>query len=215
MHFFFQPTIMQSFEVASEASTVQRSPHFWFADGNVTLQAENTQFRLFRSTLAEYSETLKDCFSLPQPPDEPTVEGCQVIHLHDSAREIENFYFLLFGPPFWYDFLSPSLLKMFYSRVDPGKVIPVPYLKTMITLGRKYEVSILKTKALAHLQYLFPNNLTGWEATSDVVRKLVDGNKSFLFDVINLALAYEFYSILPAAFLNMCILHDIVCFSQI
>ena len=40
---------------------------------------------------------MKDCFSCPQPQDVESVEGCPVLHLSDSALDIENFCALLYG----------------------------------------------------------------------------------------------------------------------
>lgn len=76
---------------------VKRSTQFWFHDGSVVLQAEDTQFRVHDSVLSLHSEIMKDCFSCPQPEDEPKVEGCPVVHLSDLAKDIENMCALLYA----------------------------------------------------------------------------------------------------------------------
>lgn len=60
----------------------------WFDDGSIVIQAEQTQFRVHRSVLAANSSVFKDLFAVPQPPDEPTVEGCPVVHLSDTAADV-------------------------------------------------------------------------------------------------------------------------------
>ncbi len=79
------------------ASTVKPSLRFWYADGNVVLQAEETQFRVHRSLLSLHSEIMKDCFECPQPVDDDLVEGCPVIHLTDSAKDMDILCGLLYG----------------------------------------------------------------------------------------------------------------------
>jgi len=68
---------------------VTRSTDYWFDDGSIVLQAEWTQFRVHRSTLALYSSVFRDMFELPQPDNgEPMVDGCVLVHLPDSMDEI-------------------------------------------------------------------------------------------------------------------------------
>ena len=75
----------------------KRSARFWFDDGNVVVQAESTQFRVHRSVLSLHSQIMKDCFSCPQPADAPMVEDCPVVHLSDSADDIEKLCAFLYG----------------------------------------------------------------------------------------------------------------------
>ena len=62
----------------------------WFADGNVILEAEERQFRVHRGILAMHSTVFKDMFEMPQPSEEPTVEGCPVVKLSDTAADVEH-----------------------------------------------------------------------------------------------------------------------------
>lgn len=88
------PTKRKRGEGSPEESTpyvrpVQRSD-IWYDDGNIVLQAESYQFKVYRGVLAESSTVFKDMLSLPQPPSKETdlVEGCPVIHLSDTWREL-------------------------------------------------------------------------------------------------------------------------------
>lgn len=63
----------------------------WFDDGNIVLQADSTQFRIFRGVLSSASAIFKDMFSTLQPSsDEGLVEGCPVVYLHDSAQDWQH-----------------------------------------------------------------------------------------------------------------------------
>ena len=104
------PSSKQAFDENMDSMpAIQRSPVFWFSDGNVVLQTADTQFRVHRSLLAFHWEIMKDCFEIPQAEEvEETVEGCPVLRLDDSTRDVENLCGLLFGVYEWvnYDILS-------------------------------------------------------------------------------------------------------------
>lgn len=61
----------------------------WYDDGNIILQAESTQFRVYRGILVDNSTVFADMFGLDmsQPPEAVLVDGCAVVHLSDSAED--------------------------------------------------------------------------------------------------------------------------------
>jgi hypothetical protein len=69
-----------------------QSTSYWFDDGSVIIQAENTQYRVHRSLLSRHSNIFNDMFSLPQPTMDPgpTSEGCPVVFLSDKATDLEH-----------------------------------------------------------------------------------------------------------------------------
>ena len=69
----------------------------WFEDGNVIIQAESTQFRVHISVLSMHSKVLKDCFGIPQPKEQESVEGCPIVCMPDKAADIECVFSLLYG----------------------------------------------------------------------------------------------------------------------
>ncbi|KJA16272.1 hypothetical protein HYPSUDRAFT_117235, partial [Hypholoma sublateritium FD-334 SS-4] len=162
---------------------VKQSSRCWFDHGNVILQAERVQFRVHRSVLALHSEIMKDCFGCPQPEDGETMDGCPVVHLPDSAEDIENMCVLLYGAN--------------HANLD---TIEPSYLMTMIRIGRKYEISTFTKTALTYLRGLFPRELALWRASCPKVEKIVANSKGFLFDVANLAYENQIPSIVPAVF---------------
>jgi hypothetical protein len=60
----------------------------WFDDGNIVLEAEQMQFRVYRGILSENSVIFKDMFNLSRPGSEAEVEGCPVVHLSDRADDL-------------------------------------------------------------------------------------------------------------------------------
>lgn len=60
----------------------------WFDDGNIVLQAENTQWRIYRGILSASSSVFADMFAIPQPATgEDLVDGCPVVAVTDSAQD--------------------------------------------------------------------------------------------------------------------------------
>lgn len=76
---------------------LKRSSQFWFNDGNIVLQAENTLFRVHRSILSMHSPIMEACFSFPQPDNAITLEGNHIVQVSDSAKDIGNLCSLIFG----------------------------------------------------------------------------------------------------------------------
>ncbi|KAJ7039022.1 armadillo-type protein [Mycena alexandri] len=60
----------------------------WYQDGSVVLQAENTQFRVHWGVLGAQSLFFRDMQDLPQPPDQPTVDGCAIVEMQDTALDV-------------------------------------------------------------------------------------------------------------------------------
>ncbi|KAJ7759180.1 hypothetical protein B0H16DRAFT_1534697 [Mycena metata] len=94
----------------------------WYSDGSVVLQAQGTQFRVHWSLLAQHSVFFRDMQALPQPPDQPSVEGCPVIELHDAIADVKNLLTVLYTPMF------PLERAASFETISAA-----------VRLGRKYE----------------------------------------------------------------------------
>jgi hypothetical protein len=70
----------------------------WMPYGDIILQAEFTQFRVNRDVLAQNSSVFADMLSVPLPPDEPTVEGCPIVRVTDTAKDWELLLDVLYHP---------------------------------------------------------------------------------------------------------------------
>ncbi|KAF7353910.1 hypothetical protein MVEN_01077100 [Mycena venus] len=76
----------------------------WFEDGNLVIQAGNSQYRVYRGFLATRSSVFEDMLSFPQPPDSELVDGCPLVHLPDPEVEVTPFLKALFEPEFFMPF---------------------------------------------------------------------------------------------------------------
>ncbi|KDR77419.1 hypothetical protein GALMADRAFT_65536 [Galerina marginata CBS 339.88] len=173
--------------IANGVPSIERSSQFWFKDGSIVIQAESTQFRVHHSVLSLHSTVLKDCFQLPQPDGEPTVEGCPVLHLSDSPKDIEHLL---------------SLFYALYDTADFRKPIPFAITSVTIRLGRKYDLVRFVEDAIGRLNHGFPKTLQNWDEV-DHTQVFTDA-KGLLFDIINFAYEFSLNSVLPCAFLRLC-----------
>jgi hypothetical protein len=72
----------------ADSISVPIRSEIWYEDGNIILQAEQTQFRVFRGILSASSDVFRDMFAMPQPGEgEFLVEGCAVVQLTDLAED--------------------------------------------------------------------------------------------------------------------------------
>ncbi|KAJ7697609.1 hypothetical protein B0H17DRAFT_1051626 [Mycena rosella] len=122
---------------AEPADAAPLRSKIWMPYGDIILQAESTQFRVNRDVLAQQSSVFRDMFSVPQPPNEPTVEGCPVVHVSATATDWELLLDVLYHP--------------FHSGSRPFNVVA-----SMLRLGRKYDIHDAKEDAVSRIRYEFP-----------------------------------------------------------
>lgn len=76
--------------------SLRRFKDLWFEDGTVVLQAGRTLFRVYSGILARHSPIFKDLFTLPQPSDAETYEGCPLVQLAgDDPAEVSHFLLVI------------------------------------------------------------------------------------------------------------------------
>ncbi|KAH8979163.1 hypothetical protein EDB86DRAFT_3089392 [Lactarius hatsudake] len=153
----------------------------WFTDGSVVLQAESTLFRpvvtTSHATFAEESH-----------------EGCPVVRLHDSERDVANLLLALYDGPTFGD-------------NDPDDFAIV---SGILRLSTKYAMDSLRSKAIVHLNVAWPTSLKGWDLREDKAHAcdLASSTEhASLYpspiDIINLARETNVPSLLPAAFYDI------------
>jgi len=170
-------------------SLITRSD-IWRDDGNVVLQAETTQFRVHWSVLSLHSTFFRDMRSLPQPADQPTVEGCPVIELHDSAADVKH------------------LLNALYNQLlFTEEKLSFPFIAAIVRLGRKYDFKNLLAAAVQRLTYENPTTLDEYEklTSEDTISwssTRIHHYRGISFDVITLARENGLFTVLPCAYLR-------------
>jgi hypothetical protein len=74
------------------AILVKRSPDVWFDDGTIILEAESTQFKVFKGILAANSTVFNDMLVVGSNTDNnEMVENCPVVHVYDTALDLKHF----------------------------------------------------------------------------------------------------------------------------
>ncbi|KAJ7758317.1 hypothetical protein B0H16DRAFT_1885317 [Mycena metata] len=166
-----------------DPTELERSLDFWFEDGTIILQAENMLYRVYLGFLASRSAVFRDMFSTPRPADEPLVEGCPVVQLHDTVEDLTRFLKALLpsNPPGPVN-TCPALLPS--NPPGPVNTCPVSNLSELVSVLRlsdKYDVPALCASMESILAALYPTTLKEWDAGR----------------VLNLAVTRGLHSILP------------------
>ncbi|KAJ7809055.1 hypothetical protein B0H14DRAFT_2867809 [Mycena olivaceomarginata] len=166
----------------TEDAPIMRS-EIWRNDGSVVLQAANMQFRVHWSVLALHSSVFSDMQGLPQPDDQPTVEGCPVVELPDDPQDIEY------------------LLKALYSTTfHCQKTLPLAVVGAFIRLGRKYDFKDLFDSAVGRLTSQWPMTLAEYDTRAG---GSIASYPGWRCDVIALASENNIMSILPHVYYRL------------
>ncbi|KAH8093930.1 hypothetical protein BXZ70DRAFT_372820 [Cristinia sonorae] len=148
---------------SAKPSTPCTRGDLWLDDGNVILVAQDgTGFRVHRSVLTANSEIFRDMFMIPQPEDAEKWDGCDVVRLPETRKDLGHLLNVLFN-------VGNSLLSY-------GQRIPFEIASVMIRLGSKYHIEYLRADAIKRLKELFPPTLDAF------VNWWIDGKSRGLTD---------------------------------
>ncbi|KAJ7679607.1 hypothetical protein B0H17DRAFT_944046 [Mycena rosella] len=125
---------------SSEAGEPVRSD-IWFDYGNLVVQAENLQFRVYKGTPCSSSEVLRA--AIYNVGDSKGVEGCPLVFLSDSSVEVAYLFRVIF-------------YRWSYPDDEP---LPFDVIAAFLRLGRKYDIKPLYTKAMSRLTVVFPSSV--------------------------------------------------------
>ncbi|KAJ7629187.1 hypothetical protein DFH06DRAFT_1441715 [Mycena polygramma] len=160
----------------------------WFEDGNIILQAENTHFRVYKGTLCSSSQVLKA--AIEDVADEKGVDGCPLLLLSDSSRDLTYIVRTIFHP--WS-----------YPENEPW---PFEAIAAFLRLGRKYEMKPLYDIALSRLTVVYPSSVDRY-AARDMQKYIVFADpasrkkrQEIVIDSIVLARQLGLLALLPSAF---------------
>lgn len=108
----YRPSSEAENEANSSYSPFIRTPHpsLWHDDGNVILRAQATLFRLHRSILSLHSEVFGDMFKVCSPAAGETIEGCPVVEVQDTARDLTHFLLPLYSG--WNGYVFVQLIRI-------------------------------------------------------------------------------------------------------
>ncbi|KAJ7605687.1 hypothetical protein DFH06DRAFT_256446 [Mycena polygramma] len=134
--------------MAHETSLI-RVDDLWFYDHGLVLQAGNRLFRVSGATLAARSSVFRDMVSIPQPENQPLIDGCPVVLLHDSPTDAEYLLRAIFDSGFFERPPAPTTFKI---------------VSGILKLSRKYDVEYLRRRALLHLSAALPRSLAEFDS---------------------------------------------------
>ncbi|KAJ7350461.1 hypothetical protein DFH08DRAFT_695648 [Mycena albidolilacea] len=158
----------------------------WYTDGSVVLQAHTTQFRVHWGILSQHSSFFREIQGLPQPNDQPTVDGCPIVELPDDVVDVEHLLRALYNP------------KIAYQPL-----LPLPMIAALIRLGRKYDFRDLLDSAVDRVVQDSPKTLAEYDAlVGDGAWSLkhIVAHSGLRFDLAVLAEENNILSALPFAY---------------
>ncbi|KAJ7766188.1 hypothetical protein B0H16DRAFT_1882998 [Mycena metata] len=134
---------------------LKQADGLWFPADVIILRAEGIIFRVPKSILGARSVVFQGMFELPQPAadgdagmENETMDGIPVVHLHDSAKDVDVFLRAIFDSSY---FMPPP------SPVDINVVLGI------LRLSHKYDVKYLFRRAIDHLETICPIGLSKLE----------------------------------------------------
>ncbi|KAJ7125109.1 hypothetical protein C8R44DRAFT_131791 [Mycena epipterygia] len=173
----------------TEDAPVTRSD-IWISDGSVVLQADNTQFRVHWGVLALHSSFFRDMQGLPQPPDQPSIDGCPIVELQDAVADVEY------------------LLKALYNPTFLGQdKLPLPVVGALIRLGRKYDFRALLDTAVERLTFESATTLEEFDLNGIYDTTRIVNYPGILYDMLTLARENKILSALPCAYFRVLVCH--------
>ncbi|KAJ7431371.1 hypothetical protein B0H11DRAFT_1762273, partial [Mycena galericulata] len=165
-----------------------RVSDIWFEDGNLTVQARDTQFRVYKGPLCSSSSILKE--AVENLEDSKGVDGCPLLYLPESSIEVAY------------------VLRTIFDRWSYPDDEPLPFevVAAFLRLGRKWQIKPLYNGAFARLSCVFPASADEYAnnpiSKRILFRELGNTNKrgEIVIDAILLARELNLPCILPAAF---------------
>ncbi|KAJ7496895.1 hypothetical protein FB451DRAFT_1209150 [Mycena latifolia] len=187
--------------------------NIWYQDGSVVLQAQTTQFRVHWSVLAQHSSFFRDMQGLPQPPDQPSVDGCAVVELSDAVADVEHLLKALYNSCVEPISLTLELVYALCSTPLFKEPLPLPVVTALLRLGRKYDFRSLLDIAVECLTFENPTTIQEYDAQIShnrctPNRPRIAHYPGILFDIITLARENDIFTVLPCAYYRALLGHD-------
>ncbi|OBZ65309.1 hypothetical protein A0H81_14762 [Grifola frondosa] len=164
---------------------------FWFSDGNIVLVVGHVGFKVHRGQLERHSDVFQTLFSIPQPKDQETIDGCSWVELYDSPSDVLH--------------LLRALYDGLYFQKPAASDFPV--IASVLRLSTKYLIEHLRQCCLVRLERDWPSTLLGWDQREKLASD--DGRYNprdcFAHPVLVIQLAQELHidTVLPSAFYDL------------
>ncbi|KAF4568613.1 hypothetical protein EYR36_010625 [Pleurotus pulmonarius] len=191
-HFTTSRTLSRTMTIPPPLQLV-KSTQFWFSDGNVILVSKpHMGFKVHRGQLARHSDVFSTMFDIPQPPNQPLIDGCPFVELHDNPLDLSHFLKALYD-------------GMYFSGPRAGDF---PVIAGVLRLSTKYFVEHLRQQCLQRLQHDWPATLAEWDRREGAATTAEGQYSPRVYYphpilVIQLSTELNIPSIAPAAFYDL------------
>lgn len=188
------------------------SPVLWFDDGTIITQAEITQFRVYREFVARHSEVFRSTFTIPQPPDEYSIEQCRVVHVSDDRARDWEYPLKAMYNCFKWDienscstyYVKNSMLILFilyFSNQQVRKAsraIPCGASHIVTPFRTQIRLQIYRDIAVRRLKVILPvDSHTAWISNQENRSKYVAG---YIFELVNVIIEVGWTYVLLAVY---------------
>lgn len=147
----------------------------WFEDGNIVLETERVQFKVYKGILAANSAIFRDMFTIAQAQEVELADGCPVVHLADKPRYLEHIFH--FAYVFLIDRSTDGMKTMILKR---GRSCLLPSSKRFCALGANTRSTTFESRPCKGSLRPSPqtcNNAVGRFIGEPVERSTIDGQR--------------------------------------
>lgn len=154
------------------SSATREDPYF--DDGNIVLAASTADgavhlFPIYRGLLSRHSSVFADMFSVSSAPDsdaQEAYEGAPLVWMPDDAKDLGDMLRLLLAPSYVLAFALSGALSEgeTFRSIDPSAFDPTMplVLEGALKLATKYDVPVVRSAIVKHLQCAWPMYLEEW-----------------------------------------------------
>ncbi|TCD64121.1 hypothetical protein EIP91_004534 [Steccherinum ochraceum] len=174
-----------------DLSEYVRHNELWYNDGSMVLLAEKHAFRVHIDILVQQSDVFADMFEIARDPPAFTTDNQPILEL----------------PEKWQDVLC-ALMFIYHARRYMQERMPFSVLRSLLHMGRKYNIEEMGYDAENYLYKRYPRTLAAhvnppFHKTIDV-EESADGVHSIA--IVKLAREFDMPWILPLAFYECALL---------
>ncbi|KZP03561.1 hypothetical protein FIBSPDRAFT_968884 [Athelia psychrophila] len=146
----------------------------WFEDGNIVLETDRVQFKVYRGILAANSPIFSNMFQDAEAQDQggKLVDGCHVVHLSDKPQDLAHVLEALHNSRkqviLSFHISSGETdreCRWFEDNFEERSRMPLDVLEAFLRIGRKYEIDHIRNQAIQSLAMAFPSSLSKCRAS--------------------------------------------------
>ncbi|EPQ53811.1 hypothetical protein GLOTRDRAFT_131142 [Gloeophyllum trabeum ATCC 11539] len=181
----------------------------------IVIKAEDKVFRVYSDLLSRQSSIFRDMLAMPQSDQVEKIDGHPYVEVQDSASDMEMFLNALCIPNYYDEAIT--LWRSPFKKVpepshDDGRqgvrdwetehVSYPAFLSAVVRLSIKYDVPVLRRRAVRHLTSIWPTELEGWKLEHTDSRRETG---SYIFKI---ARECDLRALLPSALYIHCDIND-------